>query len=145
MLKLKLTRIARRKGYTIGNLYLNVLTDEGQESWQKLCDTLEPQWRNLKHGEQKVWRETAIPEGTYAVAVLWSNKFRRWLPKLLCVPDFEGILIHNGNTPRHTEGCILVGDNLKKGEVWNSRKRLDQLLAVLQRRKIDEGIQITVE
>ena len=145
MLKLKLTRIARRKGYTIGNLYLNVLTDGGQESWQKVCDTLEPQWRNLKHGEQKVWRETAIPEGTYAVAVLWSNKFRRWLPKLLCVPDFEGILIHNGNTPRHTEGCILVGDNLKKGEVWNSRKRLDQLLAILQRRKNDEGIQIMVE
>lgn len=42
MLKLKLTRIARKKGYTIGRLYLNVLTDEGQESWQKLCDTLEP-------------------------------------------------------------------------------------------------------
>lgn len=145
MIRLKLKRIARQKGYTVGHLYFDALTDGNKEAWQKICDTLEPQWRDLKNGEEKVWRETAIPEGTYAVAIIWSAKFRRWLPKLLCVPQFEGILIHNGNTPQDTQGCILVGENITKGKVLNSKKNLNNLLAILQRRGKGEGIQITVE
>lgn len=31
------------------------------------------------------------------------------MPRLLNVPHFDGILIHNGVTEKNSAGCILVG------------------------------------
>ena len=80
---------------TIGDLFL-----EGEF----LCRTLEDTVRR-----QKVYGETAIPSGTYEVVIRESSRFKQRLPALLKVPYFEGILIHNGNTKDHTNGCILTG------------------------------------
>jgi len=129
-MELILERIAKRKTYTIGRLYIREqVMDEylpGTED-QYFCDTLEPTWRDYEHGAYKVKGRSAIPEGRYAVVISWSPKFKAWLPILLGVPKFEGIRIHAGNTSENTEGCILVGKNRLVGQVLDSRIWLHRL------------------
>ena len=117
-------RVERRfKGetYTIGSLSVN---------GEKFCDTLEDRVRDLAGGEAKVSGETAIPEGRYKVIVNRSPKFGRDLPRLLDVPQFEGVLIHRGNTDKDSSGCILVGENKVKGKVINSTPYEEKLVAL---------------
>ena len=127
MKTLTLTRIAKRADYTIGRLE--------DENGVKICDTLEPTWRNYKGGELKVLRKSAVPEGTYPVVVTKSKKFGKYLPLLVGVPGFEGIRIHSGNTVNDTEGCILVGQNLIKGKVLLSRLTLEKLMRLIENEK----------
>lgn len=141
---LKLKRIAKKRGYTIGRLYIQ---DADAAQPQYFCDTLEPTWRDIGPGRpgRKVAGRTAIPAGRYAVAVTWSPHLKEWLPLLLKVPLFEGIRIHAGNTAKDTRGCILVGENRKVGMVLNSRRTLSLLMKRLRQRPEGEGIHITVE
>ena len=127
MKTLTLKRIAKRADYTIGRLE--------DENGVKICDTLEPTWRNYKGGELKVPRKSAVPEGTYPVVVTKSKKFGKYLPLLVGVPGFEGIRIHSGNTVNDTEGCILVGQNLIKGKVLLSRLTLEKLMRLIENEK----------
>ena len=126
-MKLTLKRIAKRADYTIGRLE--------DENGVKICDTLEPTWRDFKGGELKVPRKSAVPEGTYPVVVTKSKKFGKYLPLLVGVPGFEGIRIHSGNTVNDTEGCILVGQNLIKGKVLLSRLTLEKLMRLIENEK----------
>ena len=117
----------------------------GMEGASYICDTLEPTWRDYKHGAQKIMGISAIPEGRYAVVITWSPRMKQWLPLLLGVPMFSGIRIHAGNTAADTAGCILVGENLKKGMVLNSRiwlKRLKEKIVEAKAR--GEGVWITI-
>lgn len=135
-MELRLKRTAYRQGYTIGRFYVD------GEYW---CDTLEDEVRDLSR-ERKIAGETAIPCGTYDVVVNISPKFKRLLPRLLRVPHFDGVLIHRGNTPKDTAGCILVGENKAVGKVLNStywEKRITEHLLEAQRK--GEDIKITVE
>ena len=132
-MKLTLTRIAKRADYTIGRLE--------DENRVKICDTLEPTWRNYKGGELKVPKKSAVPEGTYRVVVTKSPRFRKYLPLLVGVPGFEGIRIHSGNSANDTEGCILVGDNLIKGRLVWSRKALEKLM---RRMEDEKEVSITI-
>ena len=126
-MKLTLKRIAKRTDYTIGRLE--------DENGVKICDTLEPTWRDYKGGELKVPRKSAVPEGTYPVVITKSKKFGKYLPLLVGVPGFEGIRIHSGNTVNDTEGCILVGQNLIKGKVLLSRLTLEKLMRLIENEK----------
>jgi hypothetical protein len=109
---------------TIGELFI----DDARE-----CFTLEDAVRPVK-----IPGATAIPAGTYEIAVTFSNRFQRALPLLLGVPNFEGIRIHPGNRPEDTEGCILVGQTKgPEGDfIGASRAAFAPLFA-----KIQDGLQ----
>ena len=144
-MELLLTRIAKRKTYTIGRLAIIERTDDEYLAGQKeiyLCDTLEPTALELKTtvSKEAVLRSPtkaqslkpfAIPEGRYAVVITWSPKFKQWLPLLLGGPDFnrlfKGIRIQAGNSAKDTAVCILVGRNQIVGQVLESRKCLYEL------------------
>ncbi len=128
---------------TIGRLYIN---DEQKE----FCYTLEDRVRDkdksgqFDNGELKVAGETAIPYGTYEVTLqVQSPRFKDkaqyafcngYLPRLLDVPDFEGVLIHIGNSAKDTDGCILVGEYDPKTPCWisNSTATFKKLYERLQ-------------
>ena len=148
-MELILERIAKRKTYTIGRLYIQDSVDDEYLAGTKkiyLCDTLEPTWRDYAHGGRKIKGCSAIPEGRYAVVISYSPKFKQWLPILLGVPNFSGIRIHAGNTAKDTEGCILVGKNREVGKVLDSRKWLNGIKhKIVEAKERGEAVWITVE
>lgn len=121
-MKLKLHRRFKGEDYTIGTLFINGV---------RFCDTLEDKVRDLPR-EEKVYGKTAIPSGTYRVALTYSNKFKRLLPLLLDVPYFRGVRIHRGNAAVDTEGCPLIGENKVKGKVINSTKYEVELVGMMK-------------
>ena len=133
-MKLKVERRFLGPDYTIGTLEVD---------GKYFCDTLEDRVRDLSR-EKKVPGETAIPAGRYDVVVNISPRFKRKLPRLLNVPGFEGILIHRGNTPGDTAGCILVGENKAKGRVINSTPYELRLTEMIERAQT-AGESITIE
>ena len=139
-MELLLQRIARRDTYTIGRLYID---------GQYFCDTIEDTDRGLRQDlplsvnqAKKRRGVTAIPVGRYRVTLdVFSQRFskkkqydftRGYLPRLVNVPAFDGILIHIGNTAADSEGCILVGRNTKVGMVLESTKTFKDLYARLK-------------
>ena len=151
-MELILERIAKRKTYTIGHLYIAKEPDGnnpglGQPLTKglQICDTLEPTWRDYANGAYKVKGRSAIPEGRYAVVISFSPKFKQWLPILLGVPKFEDIRIHAGNTSADTEGCILVGRNLIVGQVVDSRIWVHRLKQkIVEAKSRGEAVWITI-
>ena len=91
------------------------------------CFTLEDKVRPVK-----IKGETAIPAGTYEVAITFSNKFQKLLPLLMDVPNFDGIRIHTGNTPKDTLGCILVGQGKGVDSISSSRLAFAPLFEKIQ-------------
>lgn len=140
-MKLKLERKHFKSKYTIGNLYIND---------KFYCNTLEDVNRDINkngkfdNGEYKVYGETAIPYGIYEIILTKSPKFKRFLPRLLNVPNFEGVLIHSGNTHEDTHGCILVGENKAIGKVLNSKKYETELVIRIKN-AIANGEKIIIE
>jgi hypothetical protein len=141
-MKLELKRIALKPNYTIGKLFIN---------GTYYCDTIEDKVIDLnKNGKfddglSKVMHQTAIPYGTFKVVVNYSPKFKRELPRLLDVPYFEGILIHNGNDQNSSSGCIIVGENKTVGKVTNSTFYMNNLTArIKDAQNKGEAITITI-
>jgi hypothetical protein len=147
-MELVLTRIAKRPNYTIGRLEVREQVDDEFLTGTKttyICDTLEPTWRDYKHGAYKMKGRSAIPEGRYPVVITYLPKFKQWLPILVGVPMFEGIRIHAGNTPKDTAGCILVGENKEKGKVLNSRFWVNRVKELIVEAKAKgEAVWITI-
>jgi len=107
ILNLKLVRQKSSEKSTEGELFINDAF---------FCYTLED-----VHRDVKVMHETCIPAGKYQVKLTYSDRFKRIMPLIANVPNFEGIRIHNGHTDKDTSGCPLVGfdaggkDEIKKG------------------------------
>lgn len=126
-MKIELIRRWPRRDYIIGELHID---------GRMLCHTMEPP----RPEDAPKGRAQCIPCGTYKVVLYPSAKFRGMRPILLDVPGRSGILIHEGNFPKDTTGCILVGRNSSKGTLAFSRNTLKALLAY----PIAEGCSITV-
>ena len=152
-MRLKIERRWKKATYTIGVLFVDGF---------RFCETLEDKDRGLKqtdHPEyirvRKVYQETAIPTGTYKVAMnVTSPKYSAsawyWklcqgkVPRLLNVPCWEGVLIHTGNSALDTAGCLLVGKNTKVGQLTDSRVTFQKIYK-LMKEAYDKGEEITIE
>lgn len=153
-MKLLLKRIAKQKTYTIGKLYINGVYE---------CDTLEDTDRGLSNDmsideikKKKEYGQTAIPTGSYEVTMnvvspkfrnrSWAKPYNGKLPRLIDVPGYEGVLIHVGNKPEDTLGCLLVGQNKIKGQVVNSTATFHKLMEkLIEANEKNEKISITIE
>lgn len=152
-MKIKVDRKWPKATYTIGRLSVD---------GEYFCNTLEDRDRGLKQTDspgtikiRKVYGETAIPKGTYRVAmetvspkyaaIDWYKKLNSGrMPRLVNVPGFEGILIHPGNTALDTYGCILVGKNTKAGQLTDSRSTFAELYKRMKAAH-DRGERIYIE
>lgn len=152
-MELILNRKYKKENYCIGELYANGVF---------FSNTLEDKVRDINkngkfdNGEYKVYGETAIPYGEYEITLdVVSPKFSKYqfykevcngkLPRLLDVPDFEGILIHCGSTANNSAGCILVGNNTIKGGLTNCKETFKKLYSILDKaNKNNEKITIKI-
>lgn len=142
-MKIKVKRIAKKATYTIGKLYV----DE-----KYVCDTLEDAVR-----DKKIYGKTAIPSGTYKITMdvvsprfknrAWAKPYGGKIPRLIDVPNYEGVLIHVGNTTDDTSGCLLVGKNTIVGMVADSTNTFKKLMDnyLIPAKKRGENITITIE
>ena len=122
MQRINITRTYRKDSYTIGKLYVN---------GSYVCNTLELH-DSTYYGEDFVLGKSAIPVGVYTLATsVWSPKFQDYRPRITDFRYSKNILIHEGNKPQDTEGCILVGNNLVTGMVLNSKATLKGLQELL--------------
>lgn len=151
-MKILIKRTAKKQNYTIGQLFIN---------GNKFCDTLEDPDRgltstmsSLEISNKKVYGDTAIPTGTYTIDMntvsprFGSQTYYKEVcggkvPRLLNVPGYQGVLIHVGNVPKDTHGCILVGKNTKIGQVLESKDTFKSLYKELKKAS-DKKEQITV-
>lgn len=120
-MKITVKRLHRTNNSTIGELFIDGKFE---------CYTLEDVER-----EVKIKSETAISKGTYKVIINQSNRFKRLLPLLLKVPNFEGVRVHSGNSNHDTEGCILVGTTRSVDYIGNSRVAFNKLFKKMQSAK----------
>lgn len=108
------------------------------------------------HRDVKVYGETRIPDGTYQLEFRTEGGFHQrysarygkkhkgmlWVRN---VPGFEYILIHVGNTPEDTAGCLLVGDQPIRDEAFiaGSRKTYEALYPIVAS-AIDNGDEVCI-
>ena len=127
---IRLRRTAHLPGGTEGVLFFPA------ESGQSPMATLEPPASGA---------HPAIPAGEYPLRLdLVSPRFarspRRWsaawgarLPRLMQVPGREGILIHPGNRPADSSGCVLIGRAVSPLRLGESVATFHRLMHALHR------------
>lgn len=141
-MRIKVIRHTFLKDRTIGTMYINGL---------RFCETLEDVDRGL-HQEMeldaikkiKVYGETAIPYGTYNLKMVYSPKYKKKMPLLENIPGYSGVLIHIGNYPKDSKGCLLVGMSVEKGNLVSSTIAFNALMEQINF-YIGQNIKITIE
>ena len=127
---IRLRRTAHLPGGTEGVLFFPA------ERGQSPMATLEPPASGA---------HPAIPAGEYplrldVVSPRFARSPRRWsaawgarLPRLMQVPGREGILIHPGNRPTDSSGCVLIGRAVGPLRLGESVATFHRLMHVLHR------------
>jgi len=116
MINLLLIRDTFSEKSTIGELFLN---------GERICDTLENSWQDNQRNI------SCIPEGVYPVRLRLPRESatRDYLHLLVQeVPNRDFILVHRGNFPSQTQGCLLVGLGTEQDVVHNSVLAMDLLI-----------------
>ena len=116
MINLLLIRDTFSKESTIGELFIN---------GERICDTLENPWQDNQRNV------SCIPEGVYPVRLRTARESatRDYLHLLVQeVPNRDFILVHRGNFPSQTQGCLLVGLGTEQDVVHNSVLAMDLLI-----------------
>ena len=154
-MKVELVRIYNCPTYCISHIYVN---------GEYVCDAIEDTDRGLDQSmslaeikKRKVYKLTAIPTGTYKMTMnVQSPKFSQYdfyrklcngyLPRLIKVPGYEGVLIHCGTSAQNSAGCLLVGENKVKGRVVNSQATFKKLMKqyFMPAKVLGEEITITI-
>ena len=132
-MRLKLQRFSDNGESTLGLMY-------AENNFA--CYTLEDTFR-----KEKIDGETRIDAGLYEIVLTsdgrmhdrYIGKFgdiHKGMLRLKDVPNFEGVLIHIGNTIKDTSGCILVAsscnnNNAEDGFVGGSTKAYKYLYAIV--------------
>ena len=142
-MNLILKRIHEGETFTVGQLY-----EETKYGLSPICYTLEDKVRQVEGKPVKEWKvqdKTAIPTGTYDVAVTMSNRFKVKLPLLQDVEGFTGVRIHSGNHSGNTEGCILVGMTWDGKSDWigSSKVAMSALMPIIENSTSPVTLQIT--
>lgn len=129
-MNLKLIRKDFTEESTIGELYV-----DGEFECFILEDTVR---------DTKIYGKTAIPYGVYDIKITHSPRFKRHLPLLLNVPNYQGVRIHVGNYPKDTEGCLLPGKTKGKDFVGNSKIAFNELYRKMVR-ATERGETLSIE
>lgn len=146
-MRVKVTREILRPESTIGKLYI----DDGY-----YCRTLEDKVRG--ENEPKIYGKTAIPAGTYRITLrtagttheAYKNRFPEFHKGSLWIrdiPGYEYVLIHCGNTPADTSGCVLVGlvyDTSVPDKIVNSELAYRRIYPIIAD-AIERGEDVTIE
>lgn len=101
----------------------------------------------------KVYAKTAIPTGTYNVRMdiqspsfskkeYYYNLCRGYLPRLMNVKGYDGILMHCGIDENSSAGCLIVGENKVVGKVINSKAVFERIYPLLKA-AVKKGEKIT--
>ena len=155
-MKIQVKRTARKGTYTVGKVSIDGKyfcdsledTDRGATQVMPFTSTggIKGYWTTPDHGTiDKEPGRTAIPTGLYDATVYFWPKYKCYCVQLLRVPGFTGILMHNGMTADHSEGCILLGKNNFVGRLDGSRLYMDALAArVLAAEKMGERVTVEV-
>ena len=139
-MKLTLQRLVLTPQSTCGQLHVN---DELE------CWTLELPVKDGLPG-------SAIPAGTWPVVLApspkfhlstdpWVEQYAMAMPHVQPIPNRSLIMIHWGNEPENTDGCILVGSTHQDNFIGGSRDAFAELYPkIAQAIKNGEGVTLEV-
>lgn len=98
---------------------------------------------------------SAIPAGKYPIVLApspkfmasadaWTQLYASQMPHIEPIPGRSLIMLHWGNSPADTDGCILVGRTPATDAVWESRPAFAALYIEIQQAVRNEGCWIEV-
>lgn len=136
----------RIKRTTHGTYTTGVLTIDGRS---ETFPTIEDE---VRRKGVKIPGFTAIPAGRYKITLnVKSPKFSQYdfymevckgfLPRLLAVPGFDGILFHCGRNETQSSGCIILNDY--NAPLERSKEYFRQLYSILETDR--DNLWITIE
>lgn len=138
-MKLYLDRRHSSGGATLGEL---------RAEGERLCYTLEDTVREVPGipvGNWKVRGSTAIPAGEYRVTLEDSPRFGPGTLTVNGVSGFTGVRMHAGNSSDDTEGCPLLGMEVRGDRIVGGTSRpAVALIKRIVREALDRKEQVTL-